>query len=85
VWYGHSYPSSTAIVGKADNTEPSLEDKLKQLCTEYSVYLRSDEYDKCHTIKNMWMTEEIAAAAMRLYHSGYDELIEMLEGENDDS
>lgn len=57
-------------------------DELNRLCTDYGVYLRSDEATNFLNIDkdNEWC-EKITAAAMRLYHTGYDELIELLESE----
>jgi len=60
----------------------TLEQKLNKLCTEYSVWLRSDEPKKLNLERSL-KKFEIADAAMRMYFEGYDELIELLEGEND--
>jgi len=72
----HMYTDVSGIGFDMDDTE------LKRLCNEYSVYLRSDECKSDEGYCNgQNMRNDIHDAAMRLYHSGYDELIELLEGE----
>jgi len=54
---------------------------LAKACSEYSVYLRSDDYDKFNVAENMLHEEAIAAAAMEHFYPGTEEFIEFLNSE----
>lgn len=73
------------------NRPSQPDDELRKLCTDYGVYLRSDECKPDEAtpmelvLKQLEKAEKrlaISDAAMRLYCFGYDELIEELESEN---